>query len=288
MGERQTTVVMVGALLAGCVPPGAVVSADAAPAPVALSPPSVPSSPSRASSRLDLDLSNLRDARSAWELRPVTARARVENGKRYHIVAAGETGIAIARAYRVRWADIVTANALVEPFQIRIGQRLLLPESEASSPEARAAAFRVGIDDIVTGGEPARRGITRESSPPDGTVRFGWPVEGKLVGRFGRGGSGRVNQGVDIDAARGAAVSAVADGVVAYVGNGVPGYGGLIRIRHAGGWISAYGRVARTVIAKDARVAKGEMIGRTGDDALHFELRRGRPPVDPMRYLAPR
>ena len=277
------------ALLAGCVPPGAVVSAYAAPAPAALSPPTVAAPPSRASSRLDLDLSNLRDARPAWELRPVTARARVENGKRYHIVAAGETGIAIARAYRVRWADIVTANALVEPFQIRIGQRLLLPESEASSPEARAAAFRIGIDDIVTGGEPARvRAITRPSSATEPTGRFGWPAEGKIVGRFGRGGSGRVNQGIDIDAARGAAVSAIADGVVAYVGNGVPGYGGLILVRHAGGWISAYGRVARSVTAKDARVAKGEVLGRTGDEALHFELRRGRTPVDPMRFLSVR
>ena len=183
----------------------------------------------------------------------------------------------------------MTANALTEPFQIRVGQRLLLPGSEAASPEARAAAFRIGIDDIVTGGEPARAGaVVRQSGSAEPNVRFAWPVDGKLVGRFGRAGSGRVNQGIDIDAARGAAVASVADGTVAYVGSGVPGYGGLILVRHAGGWISAYGRIARTVTAKDARIMKGEVIGRTGDEALHFELRRGRAPVDPIRYLIPR
>ena len=87
---------MISALLSGCVPPGAVESADTLP------PPPTSSATAPASSRLDLDLSNLRDARPAWEMRPVTARARVEDGKRYHIVAAGETGIAIARAYRIR------------------------------------------------------------------------------------------------------------------------------------------------------------------------------------------
>lgn len=218
----------------------------------------------------------------------MTARARVENGKRYHVVAAGETGIAIARAYRIRWSEIVTANALTEPFQIRIGQRLLLPEGETASPEARAAAFRLGIDDIVTGGEPARAGaVVRQTAPTGPDVRFAWPADGKLVGRFGRAGSGRVNQGIDIDAPPGATVAAVADGIVAYVGSGVPGYGGLILIRHAGGWISAYGRVARPLTAKDARIARGELIGRSGEEALHFELRRGRVPVDPMRYLTP-
>ncbi len=105
----------------------------------------------------------------------------------YHAVAAGETGIAIARAYGVRWSDMVALNALEDPFILRIGQRLRVPDGSLPSPtaqtvqtaqgtlssplrtapraartgtghaelERRAAAFSLDIDDIVTGSQPA-------------------------------------------------------------------------------------------------------------------------------------
>ncbi|MET0370952.1 MAG: LysM peptidoglycan-binding domain-containing protein, partial [Sphingobium sp.] len=73
-------------------------------------------------------------------------------GGRYHLVAEGETGIAIAAAYGVPWARVVDANGLTEPFVLRRGQRLLLPSPPgAQSMEERAAAFRISIDDVLTG-----------------------------------------------------------------------------------------------------------------------------------------
>jgi LysM repeat protein len=79
---------------------------------------------------------------------------------RYHRVGTGETGIAIARAYGIPWSAIVTANNLAEPFVLRVGQRLLLPGESMPSTEARAAAFRVNIDDIETGSAPAQASIS--------------------------------------------------------------------------------------------------------------------------------
>lgn len=247
---------------------------------------------------LELDLSGLRD-RPAWEKRPVVANARIENGKRVHIVAAGETGIAIARAYGLPWSEIVAANALTEPFVIRVGQRLVLPGDTPAKPrdtlEARAAAFRIGIDDIVTGSEPARMAAVPTAPKPRpvttiamaSSTRFAWPASGPVTGRFGRQGS-RVSQGIDIDAPAGTAIRAASAGTVAYVGSGVPGFGGLILVRHDGGWISAYGRIASSVVAKDTVVKAGETLGRTGGDTLHFQLRRARVPVDPLGYLPKR
>ncbi|NHN21594.1 LysM peptidoglycan-binding domain-containing protein, partial [Bacillus amyloliquefaciens] len=78
-------------------------------------------------------------------------------GGRYHRVHPGETGIAIARAYGVPWSQMVAANALVEPFILRAGQRILIPSAapdRASSAAERAAAFRLDVDSILTGGEP--------------------------------------------------------------------------------------------------------------------------------------
>lgn len=276
------------ATLGGCIPPGAVAPTPVAPPPVAQARPDAP--------RLDLDLSQLKDERPIWEMRPVVARAVTEGGRRYHVVAAGETGIAIARAYALPWSGIVEANALLEPFTIRVGQRLLLPGPRAAAtsapptPEARAAAFQIGIDDLVTGSEPAKVAAT-PVAPVASTAapaRFVWPLNGALTGRFGRIGNGRSNQGIDIAASPGAGIRAASAGSVAYVGSGVPGYGGLILVRHDGGWISAYGRVASANVAKGEAVRAGQMLGKSGGEPLHFELRRARVPVDPVKYLPTR
>lgn len=240
-----------------------------------------------------LDLTQLKDEPPIWERRPVVARAVVEGSRRYHIVAAGDTGIAIARAYAVPWSRVVEANRLVEPFVLRVGQKLLLPVFDTAAapltPEARAAAFRIGIDDLVTGSDPAR---TVEAppvkAPSSSAVRFVWPLNGKIVGRFGPQGSGRFNQGIDIAAMFGAGVRSTSAGIVAYVGTGVPGYGGLILVRHDANWISAYGRVASAAVTKGQAVTTGQTLGKSGGEPLHFELRRARLPVDPVKYLPTR
>jgi murein DD-endopeptidase MepM/ murein hydrolase activator NlpD len=272
-------------LLGGCIPPGASL-------PAAQSPPEGPAQPG--SGRLTLDLTKLTDEAPIWERRPVIARAVVEGGRRYHVVAAGETGIAIARAYALPWSRIVDANRLTEPFVLRLGQKLMLPVLDSgpapNTPEARAAAFRIGIDDLVTGSDPARGAEVAAipKRPPSAAVRFVWPLIGKIIGRFGPQGSGRLNQGIDIAAASGAGIRSASAGTIAYVGTGVPGYGGLILVRHDGNWISAYGRVASAAVTKGEAVAAGQTLGKSGGEPLHFELRRARLPVDPVNYLPKR
>ncbi len=221
------------------------------------------------------------------------------SGGRYHRVREGETGIAIARAYGTAWGGVVTANALAEPFVLRVGQRLVLPGNAAATapvtPEARAAAFQIGIDDLVTGSEPARTIVATTATPTPVTApttlapaRFVWPLNGAIVSRFGRIGNGRANQGIDIAATDGARISAASAGTVAYVGTGVPGYGGLVLVRHDGNWISAYGRVANASVIKGETVRSGQTLGKSGIEPLHFELRRARVPVDPVKYLPTR
>jgi murein DD-endopeptidase MepM/ murein hydrolase activator NlpD len=230
---------------------------------------------------------------------------------RFHRVAAGESGIAIARAYSVAWPLIVEANALSEPFTLKVGQRLLIPNAnpaEAPSLETRASAFKLDIDDILTGGEPAQdEGYvsalpttlpgtavsprTPVSEPGSFAGSFGWPVQGKLIARFGPAGEGRINEGIEIATAPAAPILASADGVVAFVGNDVPPYGGMILIRHGSGWISAYGRAASTSVARGQKVKRGDVIGNTGTGSgpqLHFQLRQKRTPVDPLGKLPTR
>lgn len=230
---------------------------------------------------------------------PLRAGDRLQiPGGLYHRVGSGETGIAIARAYSVIWADIVMLNALQPPYTLQVGQNLLLPSAtSADQPgasatlESRAAAFTLNIDDIVTGGNAAGAPIIAPPASTNFAGKFEWPVRGNIVGRFGAQGGGKVNDGVNIAAQRGKAVGAAAPGVVVYSGNEIGVFGGLVLIDHGGGWITAYGHLDGIDVAKGTRVTTGDRIGVVGDTGyvtqpqLHFQVRRDRKPVNPLLYM---
>lgn len=229
-------------------------------------------------------------------------------GGRYHLVRAGETGIAIARAYGVAWGQIIAANELAEPYILRVGQRILIPGAERPRTlEERAAAFRIDIDDIVTGGQPA---IPERARPTPATAssarvlpstaavappaalkgKFQWPVRGQVVRRFGPVASGERSDGLKIAVPLDTPVLAAADGTVAYVGSDIPSLGGLILLQHGGGWTTVYGHAGQLLVQRGQSVKRGQMIALSGDSGttrpqLHFEMRQGRIPVDPVPKL---
>lgn len=236
-------------------------------------------------------------------------RLRIPGG-RYHIVRAGQTGIAIARAYGIEWSRIVTANVLAEPYTLRVGQRLAIPGPATGSSRAaeRAAAFTLDVDDILTGAQPAQVASAAAARPAPTARRvlpattpivtparlaggFAWPVDGRVVKRFGAGASGERSDGIKIAVPLQTPIRATADGVVVYVGDRVPALGGLVMVKHGDGWTSVYGHAARLLVRRGQSVRRGETIGLSGETGfadrpeLHFELRRGRAPVDPLREL---
>ncbi len=224
---------------------------------------------------------------------------------RYHEVRAGESGIAIARAYRVDWSAMVAENRLAEPYVLRVGQRVRLPAGATAAAtatparpmtiEEQARAFTLDIDDIVTGGQPATSApviAARPAAPVAvGSTRFSWPLEGRILQRFGPAGGGRINDGIKIAASLGAPVRSAGGGTIAYAGTDVPLLGGLVLVDHGGGWISAYGHLDRVAVRTGERVQPGAIIATAGESGqvqepqLHFELRQNRRPVDPIRQL---
>lgn len=228
---------------------------------------------------------------------------------RYHLVRQGQTGIAIARAYGVPWSRIVTANDLAEPYVLRAGQRVLIPGGDRPASIAeRAAAFRLDIDDIITGGEPAIAQHQRPAAPVSTPTRalpataalaapiaapgrFLWPVTGPIVKRFGAGQSGERNDGIKIGVPLNTPIHATADGTVAYAGDAIASLGGLVIIKHGEGWTSVYGHAAKLLVQRGQAVKKGQTIALSGESGyadrpeVHFELRKGRGPVDPLTEL---
>ena len=237
----------------------------------------------------------------------VGQRLRVPAG-RYHLVRGGHTGIAIARAYGVEWSRIVTANGLTEPYDLRVGQRLAIPETRAGRSRAaeRAAAFSLDVEDLLTGAQPAaiaraprrpavapRRlpATTPIVAPARVATGFAWPVDGRVVKRFRAAAAGERSDGIKIAVPPDTPVKAAADGIVAYAGSGIAALGGLVIVRHGGGWASVYGHAAKLLVRRGQAVRRGDTIARSGSTGradrpeVHFELRKGRAAVDPLGQL---
>jgi murein DD-endopeptidase MepM/ murein hydrolase activator NlpD len=128
--------------------------------------------------------------------------------------------------------------------------------------------------------------------PAAGTPAFAWPVSGRVISDFGATANGGKNDGINIATALGAPIHASASGTVTYAGDELKNYGNLVLVKHAGGYTTAYAHADRLVVARGDFVARGQVIGysgQTGDvtsPQLHFEIRSATTPVNPRAYLS--
>jgi murein DD-endopeptidase MepM/ murein hydrolase activator NlpD len=97
----------------------------------------------------------------------------------------------------------------------------------------------------------------------------------------------RFHAGVDIGAGWGSPIVAAADGQVVSAGwSG--GYGREVEIAHGGGVVSLYGHMSEIVASPGSFVRRGQLIGYVGSSGLstgphlHFEVRQGGTPVNPL------
>ncbi len=218
-----------------------------------------------------------------------------------HTIETGESLYTIARRYDVSTSALVTANSLTAPDQIYVGQKIIIPGRTdlVASPGATQAQDNIATASIA----PAQQSAAPvTSTPPTATPAqvaaatpvapnaddFRWPVTGRVIVDF----ETSRRTGINIEAPEGASVRAAESGTVIYVGSGVEGYGNLILVRHPNGFVSAYAHMKDITIAKNDVVRRGDQIGTIGMTGsvnrpqLHFELRRGATPVDPMPLLA--
>jgi septal ring factor EnvC (AmiA/AmiB activator) len=125
--------------------------------------------------------------------------------------------------------------------------------------------------------------------------RLPWPLKGRVLANYGQPrAEGKLKwEGLLIESQAGAPVRAVAAGRVAYA-DWLPFYGMLVILEHGDGYMSLYGH--NQALSKQAGewVQRGETIALSGDSggqnraALYFEVRKGKEPQDPRRWLARR
>ena len=247
-----------------------------------------------------------------------------------HVVQRGETLYSIADSEGVELYSLARMNELTPPFAVTPGRVLKLPPAVARplAPPAPLPAPPPGKPEIAATSlapvttqpagappspprqkpeiaslpppaqTPATIATTPQqpqadlAAPPPSGGRFLWPVQGKVIGRFGTTAAGTHNDGINIAAAKGTPVRAADSGVVAYAGNELRGYGNLILVKHAGGWMTAYAHNGTLLVKRGDVVKRGQEIatvGSTGivsEPQLHFEIRRGTQVLDPTQYLA--
>ncbi len=126
--------------------------------------------------------------------------------------------------------------------------------------------------------------------------RLRWPIRGTVVGRFGRVQDPALktwtfNRGVEIEAAEGTPVQAVAVGQVEAV-DWFRGYGWFALVGHGGGYYTLYAHLSEASVRVGDRVEDGDVIGLAGNTGtldqrsrLHFEVLKGSEPEDPVAWL---
>jgi len=188
-----------------------------------------------------------------------------------HTIQPGQTLTDISITYSVPVEKIVEANGITDPSTIYAGERILIP-----------GVTKTFWDDVV------------ELSKGKHT-RFIWPLQGEVVSGFGWRthpvlGTWHHHNGIDIDVPEGTIVHAAASGEVYFTGD-QEGYGTTVIIEHPDGFYTIYGHLSVVYVHQGQFVEVGQQIAESGNTGissgphLHFEVRNGEFPVDPIRYL---
>lgn len=211
-------------------------------------------------------------------------------GPRFHVVRKGETVYSISRDHGVDMSTLVRANYIRRPYKIEVSQKLVIPGRGTGSAKP-ATRVRTAARSKAKG--KAKKPIP---APPRRTGKqFSWPVKGgKVISRFGPKAGGLHNDGINIAVKKGTDVRAAESGVVAYSGNELRGFGNLLLVRHAGGWVTAYAHNQRLLVKRGDRIKRNQVIAKSGDSGsvktpqIHFEIRKGSAAVNPQQHLSVR
>ncbi len=253
--------------------------------------------------------------------RPVAAVAAPSST---HFVNHGDTLASIARKNHISAAELARANGLDPSAKLKLGARLAVPGAKTAAVAAPLAAAPVGAAPVVGTLQPvaaapapatkmaavaapvqsarlaqatanvedkAAEAPAKAAETTSALPTFRWPVRGKVVTSYGAKTNGKSNDGINLAVPEGTPVKAAEDGVVAYSGNELKGYGNLVLVRHSNGYVTAYAHASELMVKRGDTIKRGQVIAKSGQSGevaspqLHFEIRKGSSPVDPLQFL---
>ena len=229
-----------------------------------------------------------------------------------HVVNRGDTVLSIARRNHISIAELAKANNLDSSAKLKLGMKLTVPGSRTAAAQPGA-----GAQPATTSAPPATKlaavtpkpqekaRLARATTTPatlstETSVKatettgalptFRWPVRGKVITSYGAKPNGNANDGINLSVPEGTPVRAAEDGVVDYSGN-EKSYGNLVLVRHSNGYVTAYAHASEVLVKRGDAIKRGQIIAKSGQSGdvgspqLHFEIRKGSSPVDPIQFL---
>ena len=252
-------------------------------------------------------------AMSAPASKPVMALVAASS---VHVVNHGDTLMGIARRNHISVGELARANGLEAGAKLRIGMKINVPVKASAAaasvaqpavaqaaplsapPVTRLAAVTAdpqqkarlaqttSVEEAPAVETPAKAAEATGALPT-----FRWPVRGKVITSYGAKTNGKANDGINLAVPEGTPVKAAEDGVVAYSGNELKGYGNLVLVRHSNGYVTAYAHASEILVKRGDTIKRGQIIAKSGQSGevsspqLHFEIRKGSSPVDPLQFL---
>ncbi|EAX47288.1 peptidase M23B [Thermosinus carboxydivorans Nor1] len=258
---------------------------------------------------------NAQPAGLAVPAEPLAPKAAAEKHQapqiRTHTVVAGETLSDIAARYGVDVETLLAANPNISGDTVYPGDELvILPQKGVLHTVVfgdtlwrLANLYGVEVERIreANGKQNDFLAVGEKVFVPGGRVRYGhvatrgagfrfiWPTQGEISSLFGQRW-GRLHAGLDIANDIGTPVRAARAGRVIFTG-WKGGYGYTVMIEHGAEYTTLYGHLADYVVTLGQYVETGQLIaymGNTGYSTgphLHFEVRRGGQPVNPLSVL---
>ncbi|MFO7736053.1 MAG: M23 family metallopeptidase [bacterium] len=206
----------------------------------------------------------------------------------YHKVKKGDTLYRLSRIYNVSVDKLKEENNIDNVKGLRVGDYLFVPGEKVPHVEEKESDLsqkRKVSEPLAKKPLPEKNRKKRVEKD----VRFTWPLDGVITSPFGER-KGAKHEGIDIGAPEGTPVYSAGSGKVLYSGKR-EGYGNVIIIQHPGKWITVYAHNSRNIAKQGQKVKKGDKIalvgqtGRASGPHLHFEVRKGIKPVNPLNYL---
>jgi murein DD-endopeptidase MepM/ murein hydrolase activator NlpD len=238
-----------------------------------------------------------------------------------HRIQQGENFWKVAKQYGVDIDTIVGANPGMEKLHASLGQTIRVPGSKGAvhttieQEDVHAIAARYGkpaeiiaevnnlrpkhilvpgLELFIPGAKPA---MLSGAMAAHYSLRgiFGSPLPGRITSGMGLrthpiGGFRGRHTGVDLAASEGTRIVAAAAGTVIQTGEGEY-IGKFVILSHDNAHATLYGHCSQILAGSGKTVKKGQVIakvgqtGRTTGPHLHFEIRKGGVPQDPLKYL---
>lgn len=212
------------------------------------------------------------------------ARLTIETAR--DTIARHETTLVAAReAAEAHQAQLVSVRASRERALTRV-------EHHVDRFGSRVQAIQQQIAEQINQSSSSAPLAAGPPAPGSASSGLAWPVQGVLTSGFGpRWGS--FHPGIDIGVAEGTPIHAAASGTVVLLQSEAEsgGYGNYTCVDHGGGLSTCYAHQTSFATSAGATVVQGEVIGYVGNTGfstgphLHFEVRVGGEPQDPMAYL---